>query len=574
MIIREVRSDRGPPRPVRLGRGANVILDKRSKKRAGGRPEAGRSPLAALCYCLGCGEARAPARPRPERASLSLDAEHGGRRFSVRRSAGDQEAVELEGCAESWMAPAAPAGAAAAPVQGSRSVGLGDYRRMLGRIMFGLDTSGPRGRTPTFEGLVSYCMRRGGGYRSPFRSGRRQARSDAQICNAYLLGLDWRQAAGLADARVRKRRLRELEREAALGMPEGATDSAQLEAIAVRLEDEVRREEDAIAAFKVHGEYARLEEEAGALAESMRRLAGEVSAQERELNELGRSAGQEQDESPDGVLAVYDEARVSFPESVRRRLEEAKEFHESVARSRREHIGSEIGRLGGEVREKGRRIGRMAARRAGIAEVLEAHGSADQLAALRARHRETAERWADASSRLGALRKIERECAAVNAGMVRMRGRAGAGLGSQRERRDAILAFDRCSEMVCGAPGRLSIGTREDEYALGAEIERPGGGGGGMEVLCYDLAIASLWAGRPQSPGFLAHDGRVFGGADGRQVARALQVAASESERLGIQYICAIDAGTVPYGEFDGGFDFDSLVAATLTDGGGGPLGN
>ena len=56
-------------------------------------------------------------------------------------------------------------------------------------------------------------------------------------------------------------------------------------------------------------------------------------------------------------------------------------------------------------------------------------------------------------------------------------------------------------------------------------------------------------------------------------MALALQVATKESERLGVQYICAINSDAVPRSEPDRGFD--SRAAVTLTDRGddGGLLG-
>ena len=83
--------------------------------------------------------------------------------------------------------------------------------------------------------------------------------------------------------------------------------------------------------------------------------------------------------------------------------------------------------------------------------------------------------------------------------------------------------------MLYKAPGNLSIGIEGGEYRFDVEIERSGSRGiGNMKIFCYDLALASLWAGRARSLGFLAHDSEIFDGVDERQVALALQAAAGK----------------------------------------------
>ena len=559
---------------MRLKEGANIVLAERSKGPARGGGLGKSTLLAILGYCLGGGKGAALASPRLDGWVFTLDAEHDGRSFSVSRSTDGQGGVEVEGDVGPWL----EADAASPARPGPRRIGLGDYRRMLGRIMFGLGPGAEQRRHPTFGRLASYCMRQGGrsgGYRSPFCSSRMQSKLDARVHNAYLLGLDWKLAWDLANARDQKRRFKRLEIEALGGMRGGG--AGYLEAVMVRLEDRSRREEEEIRGFAVHREYAQLEREADSLAECMRSLASKRSAQAEALEGYRRGARQEPDASPGSVLATYREHGVLFPESVRRSLEEARRFHASAAEERRELVGSEIARLAAEVAATGRQIDDAGARREKIVRMLESHGAAEELAAMRARHEETVAEKADVSSRLGAAREIRGRCAAANAEIARLRERAESDFdASKGRRRDAILAFGRYSEALYGTPGMLAIGTTEGEYRFDAKAGGPGSrGAGSMSIFCYDLALASLWAGRPQSPGLLAHDSEIFDGVDERQVARALQTAAKESERLGFQYICAIDSDTVPRGEFDNGFEFAPHVAVTLTDRGddGGLLG-
>lgn len=194
MIIREIRSNKKSFRPVRFKSGANIVLAERSRESAkkDTRNGLGKSTLLAILdYCLGGRKGGTLASPQLEGWTFSLDAEHDGRPFSVSRSTNGRGTVEVEGDVGPWLA----ADAAAPTLSGAIQVGLEDYRHMLGRIMFGLDPGAAQKHHLTFRSLASYCIRQGGrsgGYRSPFCNNQMQAKFDAQVNNAYLLGLNWK----------------------------------------------------------------------------------------------------------------------------------------------------------------------------------------------------------------------------------------------------------------------------------------------------------------------------------------------------------------------------------------------
>ena len=580
MIIRELRSDHKSFKPVRFKSGANIVLAERSKESAkkDTRNGLGKSTLLAILgYCLGGKKAGTLARPQMEGWTFTLDAEHDGRPFRVSRSTDGQGPVEVEGDAGPWLT----ADATTSTLSGARLIGLDDYKDMLGRIMFGLDPSAAHKRHPTFRSLAAYCLRQGGksgGYHSPFCNNQMQSKFDAQVNNAYLLGLNWKLVGDLARVHDQKKHLKQLEKEAVDGILKDVIGGVgDLEAIMVRLEYESQKEEEVIRGFKIHKEYAQLEQEANRLTKHMHNLVNKRSVQAKTLERYRQSTKLESGVSPNSILATYKKSGVLFPESVKRSLEEAKKFHEFIVENRREFLGSEIIKLDTEVAAISRQIDDMGAKRERIMHVLKTHDAIEELVAMQARHEKTVEKKAEVSTRLTALREIGRKNVANNAEMARLSELAESDFDAHKsQRRDAILAFNRYSETLYNAPGLLSIDMKEGEYRFDVEIERSGSKGiGNMKIFCYDLALASLWAGRPQSPGILAHDSEIFDGVDERQVALALQTAAKESERLGFQYICTINSDTVPRGEFGGGFEFASHVAVTLTDRGddGGLLG-
>ena len=119
------------------------------------------------------------------------------------------------------------------------------------------------------------------------------------------------------------------------------------------------------------------------------------------------------------------------------------------------------------------------------------------------------------------------------------------------------------------APGNLIL-EMDDSANLKAKVDILREGSRGVEtmkIFCYDLTLAALWAERGQGPGFLIHDSLLYDGVDERQIARALELAHRESERLGFQYLCFLNSDRVPYREFSSDFRIEEHVVHRFTDG-------
>jgi len=87
-----------------------------------------------------------------------------------------------------------------------------------------------------------------------------------------------------------------------------------------------------------------------------------------------------------------------------------------------------------------------------------------------------------------------------------------------------------------------------------------------IEFLKESIKDKEEWVKKAKSKIFLIHDSIIFDGVDERQKARALQLAKSESEKEGFQYICTMNSDAIPRNDFDKDFDFDKYVVKTFTD--------
>lgn len=571
MIIRALRADRKSFRTVRLKSGANIVLadrvpdsDKRITRNGLGKT----AILEIVSFCLGGHMGETLRKKAVKDWSFTLDAEQGGRAFSITRKTGEN-VVEISGDTDVW--PGHLAGDTVLARDGMR-IGVDECRQKLGRMLYGLEPRHDLRYRPTFGSLVSYCVRRGGrhgGYGLPFQCARMQPAASVQVNNAYMLDLDWEIGARLRELADRKRQLRELEKNMSDGvLPDLVCGIGDLEAISIRLEDRERREKDTIDRFRVHDQYADLEREANDLTESIHTLVNEKFSLGTTSEMYLRSIEEENDVKPEHLLDVYKDAGVLFPDLIKRELDAVRAFHTAIVRNRRDFLVSEIERLGAEAKKKGGEIDAMGARRASIMETLQTHGALEELAMMQARHNETLAEQADAANKLAQLRRIGDERADIDAKMSTLRKDAEIDFDERRDaRKRAILAFNDYSNRLYKAPGKLVIDIKNGLYRFDVEIERSNSSGiDRMKIFCYDMMLAGLWAGRPASPGFLVHDSDLFEGVDSRQTAKALQVAEAESREGQFQYICTMNTDDVPADYFDRGFGFDSLVAMTLTD--------
>ena len=116
-------------------------------------------------------------------------------------------------------------------------------------------------------------------------------------------------------------------------------------------------------------------------------------------------------------------------------------------------------------------------------------------------------------------------------------------------------------------PGRLIINVEAKGYDFDVDIDRKGSGGvEQMEVFCYDLMLAQIWAEKEVSSMFLVHDSIIWDGVDERQVAHAIELAQKRSVESGFQYISCINSDSIPKSDFSDGFEIYDYVCKTLHD--------
>ncbi|WP_145995998.1 DUF2326 domain-containing protein, partial [Acetobacter aceti] len=265
------------------------------------------------------------------------------------------------------------------------------------------------------------------------------------------------------------------------------------------------------------------------------------------------------------IERLFEEARVIFPDLVTGRYEEVKRFHERLVTNRQSNLQSEISAAQLRIVNRQPLRAQIEARRRRITQSLRASGPADELLRLRD---ELAERESELKQFEGRLQEARRLEARIDELEYEVEEAVRALRQDRRERSTIVdtasRTFSEISELLYERPGQLAISATD--MGLRFLPQTPSDGSAGvmsMEIFCFDLTLAELAQRRGEGPGFIIHDSHLFEPVDGRQFARALQIAADFSKRTGIQYIALLNSDEIRRAEHESGISFADYVLPT-----------
>ena len=553
MRFLRLRANQSTFHEVAFRSGFNIVVAERTKEstRKDSRNGLGKSTFIELIhFCLGKGarKGQVPVVDDLKGWAFTLDLELFGERVALTRSVDDPKRVSVAGKFARW--PAKPSWDSDAS---AFFVSVAELRDVVACDFFGLGTEEASTKySPTLGSLLGYFSRRGrDAYSSPFEHHRKQLEWDKQVNVAFLLALNWQDAAAWQELKDEKKVLDQLGRAVKdVTLPDYLGTEGALETERVRLAEAIAEQERRLATFRVHEDYRNIETEANVLTERLHQLAN-ANFSDRQSLELYRSTTDEEAASTvtrQQLEEVFDEVNMHFPELVSRRLDEVAEFHERVIANRREYLLTEIGRLERAIQDREAEISRHDERRAKLLTVLRTHGALDEFQQLQARLADARGALRDVEARIERLREFTEAKARHAYKMRELETTARQRYEELREQRDtAIRYFNSNTESLYKTPGRLIIDITSTGFRFGVEIERARSAGvSNMKVFCFDLTLMQLWAERSPNPGFVIHDSLLYDGVDERQKALAVDRAAREAERLGWQYICTFNSDEYP----------------------------
>jgi uncharacterized protein YydD (DUF2326 family) len=426
---------------------------------------------------------------------------------------------------------------------------------------------------PTFRSLFAYFVRRqsAGGFIEPVKQSEKQQLWDQQVAITYLLGLDWTISKEWQVLRRKEQTLIQLKRAAKEGgfLESIIGTTADLRSELAIARERVRSLKEELGEFRVLPEYHILEAEASELVQKLGPLANGNTVDRHLIAEMERALAEETAPPLEDLHSLYEEAGILLPDTVARRFEEVRTFHESVVKNRRVYLEGEIDAARHRMAERGQLTQQITDRQAQIMSILESHGALDQFMQLQSEVSRLEAEMEAIHQRFLAAEEMERLKTELEIGRNQLLILLRQDL---RERTDevqkAILYFEDVSKALYEEAGRLTI--RDSLNGPQFEIRIQGDKSKGitnMQIFCFDMMLMKICHEQDMGPGFLIHDSHLFDGVDERQIARALQVGAELANDLGFQYIVTMNSDILPHDYYSGDFDIDDHILSTrLTD--------
>jgi len=558
-MIHQVTSSLKTFKSIRLKPGLNLIVAEKSKGATSRqtRNGSGKSSFVRIIDFLLGSKCDADSIFRTEtlvneQFTMSLDL--GGHRTSATRSGNESSRIVVDGVFDDW--PTAPK---LHKESGEYRISNTNWCGVLGSLMFELPDD-IESYGPTFRAIISYFVRResSGAFQEAQKQSSQQQNWDVQTNLSYLLELDWTIPHALQQVRLKEKSLATLKKEAkggALGALIG--NIGELRTRLAVAEKEANQLKNELAGFQVLPEYHELEQEASFLAIRISELTSENTL---DLERVESLSGQlETEQSPDDSLieSVYREVGIVLPELVSKRLEDVRKFHAAIIRNRRIHLQSEIDEAKAAIDRRDAEKRRADDRRLEIMMTLNSHGALDQFSKLQeelSRQQATVE---ELKKKAALAKQLDSETTELTIERAKIKQRLTADLDEKADKlNESIVIFEEFSKQISDHEGSLVIEPKDNGPEFSVNVEgKESKGIRNMQIFCFDMTLAVLWSKRNVGPGFLVHDSHLFDGMDSRQVARAIEIGASQSKQHGFQYIVCINSDQLKSAEFADSFD-------------------
>lgn len=570
-MIHSVKCDKPSFKNIEFQPGFNVILAERTKEstKKDSRNGLGKSTLIEIIhFCLGGNKGETLKKAELKDWSFTLDLDLGNKRYSITRNALKEGKIIIDGDCSGW-----PVKPGIDKNTGEQTLSVREWTKVLGVLMFGLQYSYPDMKyAPTFRSLISYFIRKDGkqgGFLNPFQQFKTQKEWDKQLNNAFLLDLGWEYASKWQILKDRVNVIEQIKQEAKSGILVNLMGTiGELDALKIRLQDQITREGQQLRDFKVHPQYKNIETEANQLTFKIHELANLNIMDKNLMEHYEANLKEEVEAKPEAVTKMYEEAKIYFSNALAKRIDDVLSFHKQVVINRKEFLNSEMERMKHNIAEREQQISSLSTARVELMQVLEKHGALEEYTELQNKHQKLVAELNELNIRIENLRKFEQGKNAITVEKVTLKQQASTDLDERRAKKKlATLLFNSNSKALYDAPGELSIDILETGFKFNVSIKRSGSHGiGNMEIFCYDLMLAQIWAQKAKSPIFLIHDSIIFADVDERQTALALELAEKESKERGFQYICTLNSDTLPTKDFSKDFKLEQYVRMRLTD--------
>lgn len=440
-----------------------------------------------------------------------------------------------------------------------------EWKKLLGLCLYELPVPSRKKYFPSFRSLISYSVRRGvDAYTDSFRYFRSQPTWSLQIHNAFLLGLNWIDAAEVQDIKDKKNAITALESALKTGIVQS---KGELEAKRVNIEKEIKVQDKSLRDFKVHPQYKEFQEKANILSTQIHDLSNSIFMLTKKLQRYEDSIIDEQPPDNSLVEKLYSDAGIHFTDMMKKTLQEAKIFHTKIIQNRKNFLKVEIEEIKNEISKNDLELRSFIDQRANLMEILNTHGALEEFSHLQKLLLEKQNELNLIKSKLIEMKSIAENKKQIKQEKIELENKL---LRDYEEKRysweEAFSIFNENTNALYNESGSLIIDVDENGYSFNIEIPRSSSEGvGKMKIFSYDLMLVEILS-RQNKIDFLIHDSSIFDGVDSRQRARAFELANRKASKNGFQYICLINSDMIPGDDLSKDLVINDHVRLTLAD--------
>lgn len=401
----------------------------------------------------------------------------------------------------------------------------------------------------TFRSLISFFIRpKRDFYVSYYKPGKTFSYYQSLLYNAFLLGLDVFLIQKKHQIKKEKDRIKELEdnfRKDSL-LRDFFTGDKDATLTIIDLEEQIKRLDDNLRSFKVAEDYNDVQVEADKVERKLFDLNNRIIMLQNNIKSIEKGLNIKPDISKDDINLIYEEAKIHFPESVKKRLDELEAFYENLITNRKKRLIEQRNRLNEEIRVKSDESINMQKEFDSLLQYLGEHQALDIFVSL-------SNKSASLKSEMDRLKRYQD----LQSEYKEKERTAGKNLINLAETAEEYLKgiepdiselrnyFRNLAKRfypnsVAGLTIDINEGDNQLQFDIDAKIESDTSDGiNNVKIFCYDLTI--LFKGHNHYIDFIFHDSRLFDGIDERQKADIFRTVYEKFYNTNKQYIATVN---------------------------------
>ena len=303
------------------------------------------------------------------------------------------------------------------------------------------------------------------------------------------------------------------------------------------IEDEIRSTQENLNLFIVAKNYNELKEQANSLTENLNNIRNEIYKLQTNiaLKEKNLLTSENISIDLEEIKNIYDEAKVFFEDKVLKRLNEAQNFHNQLAKSRKDRISAEIDDIRQKLKELEDKRDLIGSQRDS--------GALEERDALKDRILTLEKEKKDLEIYSSTLEKFQKDKVDIDYKIAEVRKNSIKYMENNKPNINSIdnKFRDIVKRFYNNNGGYLNIiMTQNAKNLFDIDLEIPKDSSlsiGNVKTFCYDILLYTL---NPNILGFLAHDGELFSEMDKRQKATIFKIILDKVRGGNLQYFVNI----------------------------------